>query len=76
MNVGIYRGMIGQKDTAPFLLIKGGQHWGAHFVKWAARKGAHAGGLRDRLGPDHAVPGRLAHSRRSVRVGRHGRLSE
>jgi UbiD family decarboxylase len=30
MNVGIYRGMIGRKDTAPFLLIKGGQHWGAH----------------------------------------------
>ena len=38
MNVGLYRGMIGQKDTAPFLLIKGGQHWGAHFVKWAALK--------------------------------------
>jgi UbiD family decarboxylase len=38
MNVGIYRGMIGHKDTAPFLLIKGGQHWGAHFVKWAARR--------------------------------------
>ena len=37
MNVGLYRGMIGQKDTSPFLLIKGGQHWGAHFVKWAAR---------------------------------------
>lgn len=37
MNVGIYRGMIGQRDTTPFLLIKGGQHWGAHFVKWAAR---------------------------------------
>ena len=36
MNVGMYRGMIGQKNTAPFLLIKGGQHWGAHFVKWAA----------------------------------------
>ena len=33
MNVGIYRGMIGRKDTAPFLLIKGGQHWGQHFVK-------------------------------------------
>src|SRR5256885_13564980 len=30
--------MIGGKDTAPFLLIKGGQHWGAHFVKWAAHK--------------------------------------
>jgi 4-hydroxy-3-polyprenylbenzoate decarboxylase len=37
MNVGLYRGMIGRKDTTPFLLIKGGQHWGAHFVKWAAR---------------------------------------
>jgi UbiD family decarboxylase len=37
MNVGMYRGMIGKKDTAPFLLIKGGQHWGQHFVKWAAR---------------------------------------
>ena len=36
-NVGLYRGMIGKKNTAPFLLIKGGQHWGAHFVKWAAR---------------------------------------
>ena len=38
MNVGLYRGMIGQKNTTPFLLIKGGQHWGAHFAKWAARK--------------------------------------
>ena len=33
MNVGIYRGMIGRKDTAPMLLIKGGQHWGQHFLK-------------------------------------------
>ncbi|MEZ5890145.1 MAG: UbiD family decarboxylase [Xanthobacteraceae bacterium] len=38
MNVGIYRGMIGRKNTAPFLLVKGGQHWGAHFLKWSARK--------------------------------------
>ncbi len=37
MNVGIYRGMIGRKDTTPFLLIKGGQHWGAHFLKYAQR---------------------------------------
>src|SRR6266436_2667404 len=37
MNVGIYRGMIGKKNTAPFLLIKGGQHWGQHFLKYAAR---------------------------------------
>jgi 4-hydroxy-3-polyprenylbenzoate decarboxylase len=37
MNVGIYRGMIGRPDTTPMLLIKGGQHWGQHFVKYAAR---------------------------------------
>ena len=37
MNVGIYRGMIGRQHTAPMLLIKGGQHWGQHFVKWTAR---------------------------------------
>lgn len=37
MNVGIYRGMIGTRDTIPMLLIKGGQHWGAHFVKYAER---------------------------------------
>src|SRR5688500_10501100 len=37
MNVGIYRGMIGKKDTTPFLLIKGGQHWGQHFVKYAGK---------------------------------------
>ena len=37
MNVGIYRGMIGQKNTTPFLLIKGGQHWGQHFLKYGAR---------------------------------------
>src|SRR5262245_42594761 len=33
MNVGIYAGMIGRKDTTPFLLIKVGQHWGQHFTK-------------------------------------------
>ncbi len=37
MNVGVYRGMIGQKDTTPMLLIKGGQHWGQHFLKYTAR---------------------------------------
>ena len=37
LNVGIYRGMISQKDTTPFLLVKGGQHWGAHFLKYSAR---------------------------------------
>lgn len=37
MNAGIYRGMIGQRDTTPMLLIKGGQHWGAHFVTYADR---------------------------------------
>src|SRR3972149_467085 len=37
MNVGIYRGMIGKKDTTPFLLIKGGQHWGQQFLKYKPR---------------------------------------
>ncbi len=37
MNVGIYRGMIGRKNTTPMLLIKGGQHWGQHFQKYIAR---------------------------------------
>ncbi|HEV8439944.1 MAG TPA: UbiD family decarboxylase [Methylomirabilota bacterium] len=38
MNVGIYRGMIGKKNTTPFLLIKGGQHWGQHFLKYTSRR--------------------------------------
>jgi UbiD family decarboxylase len=37
MNVGIYRGMIGQRDTTPMLLIKGGQGWGAHYAKYIER---------------------------------------
>ena len=37
MNVGIYRGMVSRPHTTPFLLIKGGQHWGQHFVKYAAK---------------------------------------
>ncbi len=36
-NVGIYRGMIGRRNTIPSLLIKGGQHWGQHFLKYASR---------------------------------------
>ena len=36
-NVGIYRGMIGKRNTIPSLLIKGGQHWGQHFLKYAKR---------------------------------------
>ena len=35
-NIGIYRGMIGQKDTLPVLLWRP-QHWGVHFQKWADR---------------------------------------
>ncbi len=37
MNVGMYRGMIGTPDTTPMLLVKGGQHWGQHFMKYVAR---------------------------------------
>jgi 3-polyprenyl-4-hydroxybenzoate decarboxylase len=29
---------VPQWQYLAFLLIKGGQHWGAHFAKWAARK--------------------------------------
>lgn len=36
-NAGIYRGMVGRKNTIPSLLIKGGQHWGQHFAKYADR---------------------------------------
>ena len=74
MNVGIYRGMIGQRDTCPMLLIKGGQHWGHHFAKYSRPRRADAGRLRDRLGSHHAVPGRLADPDRRLRVGRDGRL--
>ncbi|MFQ5828763.1 MAG: UbiD family decarboxylase [Candidatus Methylomirabilia bacterium] len=34
-NVGLYRGMIGKRNTIPSLIIKGGQHWGQHFLKCA-----------------------------------------
>lgn len=36
MNVGMYRGMIGSKNTIPVLLCAP-QHWGAHFAKYRAR---------------------------------------
>ncbi|MCZ7564052.1 MAG: UbiD family decarboxylase [Burkholderiales bacterium] len=32
-NVGIYRGLIGQKNTIPVLLFRP-QHWGQHFTKY------------------------------------------
>ena len=35
-NLGIYRGMLGQKDTLPVLLWRA-QNWGVHFQKWADR---------------------------------------
>ena len=35
-NLGIYRGMIGQRDTLPVLLWRA-QNWGVHFQKWAER---------------------------------------
>jgi 4-hydroxy-3-polyprenylbenzoate decarboxylase len=37
-NAGIYRGMVGRKNSIPSLLIKGGQHWGQHFAKYSDRK--------------------------------------
>ena len=35
-NLGIYRGMLEQKDTLPVLLWRA-QNWGVHFQKWADR---------------------------------------
>src|SRR6202167_363883 len=35
MNVGLYRGMIGKKHTAPFLLVNVRERGGAHCVTWA-----------------------------------------
>ena len=35
-NLGIYRGMLGQRDTIPVLLWRA-QNWGVHFQKWADR---------------------------------------
>ncbi len=35
-NIGLYRGMLGQKDTIPVLLWRA-QHWGVHFEKWRQR---------------------------------------
>ncbi len=37
MNLGVYRGMISTKRSISMLLIMGGQHWGRHFAKYAAR---------------------------------------
>ncbi|MCL4744414.1 MAG: UbiD family decarboxylase [Burkholderiaceae bacterium] len=37
MNVGVYRGMISTKKSISVLLVKGGQHWGRHFQKYADR---------------------------------------
>ncbi len=36
LNVGIYRGMIGQKNTLPSLVWPA-QNWGSDFVKWTDR---------------------------------------
>ncbi len=35
MNIGTYRGMIGQKNTIP-VLCAASQHWGHHFTKYKA----------------------------------------
>ena len=36
VNVGVYRGMIGGKDSIPVLLVAS-QHWGRHWAKYQAR---------------------------------------
>lgn len=36
MNIGMYRGMVGSKNTIP-VLCAASQHWGQHFSKYKAR---------------------------------------
>jgi UbiD family decarboxylase len=36
MNIGMYRGMIGDKNSIPMLLARS-QHWGVHFTKYEQR---------------------------------------
>lgn len=38
MNVGIYRGMIGNNEKSIAVLVIGAQHWGIHFSKYKQRK--------------------------------------
>ena len=68
MNVGLYRGMIGKKDTSPFLLIKGRPALGRAFRQMGGARPADAGRLRDRLGSDHVVSVRLAAAGRRLRI--------
>ena len=35
MNAGVYRGMISTKKSISCLLVKGGQHWGRHYARYA-----------------------------------------
>ena len=74
MNVGIYRGMIGRTRHLPDAAHQGRAALGPPLPEVRRPRRADAGGLRDRLGSDHAVPGRLADSDRRLRVGRDGRL--
>ena len=36
LNLGMYRGMIGQKNTLPVLIWRA-QNWGSDFQKWTDR---------------------------------------
>ena len=72
MNVGIYRGMIGQKDTIPVLLWRP-QNWGQDMQKYADKQAGDAGRLHLRLGAVHAVRGVLADPAGRVGVRRDGR---
>jgi 3-octaprenyl-4-hydroxybenzoate carboxy-lyase Rift-related domain/3-octaprenyl-4-hydroxybenzoate carboxy-lyase N-terminal domain len=38
MNIGVYRGMIGQDEKSIAVLLVRSQHWGAHFSKYEQRR--------------------------------------
>jgi UbiD family decarboxylase len=69
MNVGVYRGMIGRKDTTPFLLIKGGRLPQRAVAARALRdrRSRGAGRRGDRHRGDHQRRSGDLRARRAVR---------
>ena len=72
INVGIYRGMIGKKDTIPVLLWRP-QNWGQDIAEISRQGRGDAGRVHLWLGAVAAVLRVLADPARRLRIRRHGR---
>ena len=72
MNVGIYRGMIGKKDTIPVLLWRP-QNWGQDMQKYADKQPGDAGRVHLWLGAVPAVLRVVADPAGRFRIRRDGR---